>query len=117
MQITRTCFCEKCFKAYRPKANQIFAVKGGTSGIMMIKQASIYQGVTRGYVPHLLTLHKAQNGLVVYDQTCLMVGCGIELHNSETGYNVSIKESYRHVTTIKEWEVLIERWKDSGYHI
>lgn len=117
MQISRTMYCEHCHKAYRPKANQVFAVKGSTSEVLMIKQASIFQGVTRGFTPHLITLHRVNNGLVIYDATCAMVGCGISLNEKEDGYSISIEESYRHVTTIKEWEALLKLWKDTNYEI
>ena len=116
-QICRTAFCKSCYDNKRPKANQLFAVRGGTSGLLMIKKASIYQGVTHGYTPHHMELYKVKDNLVVYDQTCLIVGCGISLEETEDGYGVLFDETYRQVTTIKEWNIIVSDWRDTGYTI
>lgn len=116
MEITRTHYCESCARAYRPHAGDVFVVQGST-GEQHVKRARMFEGVVRGYTPHLLTLKKTLDGNVVYDSVCLMNNCGIKLLPTEDSYMISVQERYRHVVSIKDWNALVTRWKDTDYEI
>jgi hypothetical protein len=116
--ISRIRHCPSCDKAGRPRANDVYVVKGGTTGELYVRRAKRYEGVTRGFTPHLITFKKQLGDNVVFEASCGIVGCGLSLNAVENGdYEVVSKERYKHVIDYNDWRALVDLWKDSDYEL
>ena len=117
MEISRIHHCKKCEDYRRPKVDDVFAVKGGTSGILMVKRARIYEGCVKGMTPHLIIMKKVIDDNVVYESVCSIIGCGMSLSQNENGdYDVVVEERYKHVISIKDWNAL-QTFTNTDYEI
>lgn len=126
MEITRTAYCPHCYSKRKPKVGNEFFLFGG-SGNVYLKKARIYEGCEHGYTPHLFKLINATDKGVEYEKTCLMVGCGIKKEViNEIDYRIG-QETHtitpipirtdKEICSIRDWNALVSRWKETDYEI
>ena len=116
--ISRIRYCKTCAEAGRPRAGDVYVVKGGTSKQLLIKKAKRFEGVTRGHTPHLITFKKQIGDKVVYEASCGIIGCGLSLREGENAdYEVIAKVTRKWVIDYNDWRALVDLWKDTDYEI
>jgi hypothetical protein len=118
--ICRHGYCDKCAKEKRPHSGQR-ALVYGSHGFKIIRVEHIPRWY--GFTPHLYKLIKVIQpvGDVIFETTCCMDHCGIELTNSEsdgmTNYHVHGDKWQRGVTDLKTWNSLVMYKHDMDYFV
>ena len=116
--ISRIHFCRSCHDAGRPRANDVYVVKGTTSKQLYVRKAKRRAGVTRGFTPHFIRFKKQISDKVVYESTCGIVGCGLALQKEENGsYDVVPKVTRKWVIDFSDWQALVDLFKETDYEI
>lgn len=113
--MTRVGWCSHCYKAQRPRTDNLFVAKG-TNGWHVMKANHIGN---IGYTPHLYKLIKAIGENVVYESMCAMHDCGVEVFfvPSTDRYNFRLGEWQRGMMTLKTWNSLQQYKHDPDYEI
>lgn len=114
--LSRVCFCEQCYKGYKPQKGQLFLVHG-THGFHV--RSAIRNG-TRGYSPHVIRLVKTIGENVVYEKRCGIHFCGVILEYKETKNDFVfdyLGEWQRGIISIQEWNAWVQYKNDPQYQI
>lgn len=115
--ISRVGHCAFCEKAGRPHYDSTFAVIGRTGQYHMYIANRIGK---IGYTPHFYRLIKTIGQNVVYEKSCAMHGCGVDIYfdNEVQDYQFILYEDswQRGIMELKDWNALVQ-YKDPDYFI
>ena len=116
--ITRTLFCEKCYKEGRPANQDEFIVFGGTSGRYMDRKS--HCNGEPGFTPHIIFLGDINNPRIVKGRYFVTAYCGICEVNLVWANNrywpnfINGKDLY---LSKEDYEALLGKWRNTGYEI
>ena len=114
--LSRTFFCEECFKRSSPQAGDMFAVYGSTNRRLWVYEIDHkIPFIHRGFTPHTFVKSSEVDGIVLLEVTCCIHGCGVYITYNKK-YTVSILR--RKIITMKkeDYEALLSH-SDFGYNI
>lgn len=121
--MTRTEFCENCFKAGKPEEGQLYVVFAGTRQELRIRKAGAIPKRHWGFTPHIIVFQEVclDAPYVGYIKAIVSCGvCGFDLlkvdDGSEPEFDVYCKKSRTEFYEPQEWAAL-KKWKDTGYEL
>ena len=112
----RSMFCKDCEDKQRPLKGTRVVLKRGKRNDMVVKKSTRH--VTDGITPHLIQRAYVKNEKIVLHVYCGVDGCGLNLRPNEQGsWNIYWRTPHVFHLTTKEYNVLINKWKDTGYEV
>ena len=115
--ITRTSFCEYCFKEDRPNIKTICMIHGSKSNKYKTYKA-VRNTYTPGFVPFVYKVDKIIGQNVTGWRICSVNGCGVEdyLENHSLYYRFIQDYWERFCYSLERWNALV-LLKDHSYYI
>ncbi len=110
--ITRTAFCQHCFRKGHPKTGDKFLVFGSDRQFFFVKKA--VRAGKLGYTPHIFIYQGLNSaGKLKIISYCAMIGCDVEREKKNSMVAIGKEINYM---TFKNWNALVTM-KDIGLQI
>lgn len=113
--ISRTFFCETCYKKHTPTRDQLFATVGGTGRVKIHRYLG---GGILGYTPHFVQLDHVGAINAQITVACAIDGCGIDIYHDddfeEFEFDIMQTRTYK---LRKEDYFALTDFKDNDYYI
>lgn len=115
--ITRTGYCDRCFKEARPRESNVVLLYGTDTNNFIVHDAN-RSSKWKGFVPMIYRVEKVIHTKVIAWRACSIYGCGVYMEQTKAGewYSVRTEAWERFIYSYEEWSALVN-FKDHSYYI